>query len=326
MAQSLGALPTADVIGWSDARWTRLAAASVALRDAAGADAALTVGALTVTGVVNNGTPTTFGNIVIVQGNAATSRYIAFRTGAASRWILEANSVPESGADAGTNLDLYRYNDAGTFLGTVLSITRSTGLVTFNSGVQFGGDILALGGLRMVGDLTLRSSAGPRWLFRVGGAESAGNVGSLIELQARANDETYIDSPITIVRAAGGAMTLARPIVATRGFTSGDTSAVAEQFMDQVSGGVTLRLTANGTTGVIGIGSLGAHGIQFRTAGVTRGSFSPTGSFEVAGPAGINGKAGVANVAAPAAATDLATVIALANDIRTRLINFGIYT
>jgi hypothetical protein len=41
---------------------------------------------------------------------------------------------------------------------------------------------------------------------------------------------------------------------------------------------------------------------------------------------GMNGKTPVANVAAPAAATDLATVITLANDLRTRMINFGIYT
>lgn len=41
---------------------------------------------------------------------------------------------------------------------------------------------------------------------------------------------------------------------------------------------------------------------------------------------GINSKPPVGNVGAPAVATDLPTVITLANDIRTRLIDFGIYT
>lgn len=40
---------------------------------------------------------------------------------------------------------------------------------------------------------------------------------------------------------------------------------------------------------------------------------------------GINNKAPPAAVAAPAVAVDLATALTLVNDIRTRLINFGIY-
>lgn len=54
------------------------------------------------------------------------------------------------------------------------------------------------------------------------------------------------------------------------------------------------------------------------------GSTAPaSGKFTTCG---INSKPPVGNVGAPAVATDLPTVITLANDIRTRLIDFGIYT
>jgi len=53
-----------------------------------------------------------------------------------------------------------------------------------------------------------------------------------------------------------------------------------------------------------------------------------TGALTASGAAGINGKTAVANVTAPAAAgaTYTAAEQTLINDIRTRLINFGIYT
>lgn len=61
---------------------------------------------------------------------------------------------------------------------------------------------------------------------------------------------------------------------------------------------------------------------------VTQSSLTTLGtltSLAVAGAAGINGKSAVTSVAAPSVATDLPTVLTLANNIRTRLINFGIY-
>ena len=67
------------------------------------------------------------------------------------------------------------------------------------------------------------------------------------------------------------------------------------------------------------------------TAGTTftptqRMSISAAGAVSIVGALGINSKTPVANVAAPPAATVLADTITLVNDIRTRLINFGIYT
>ncbi len=43
------------------------------------------------------------------------------------RWIIAKNSTAESGSNAGSDFNVYRYDDAGAFLGSALNIVRSTG-------------------------------------------------------------------------------------------------------------------------------------------------------------------------------------------------------
>jgi hypothetical protein len=87
------------------------------------------------------------------------------------------------------------------------------------------------------------------------------------------------------------------------------------------------RMTAAGSVTVIApAGTLTGTTLA---ANVVDSSLETVGTLtdlEVAGGAGINGKAPATDVAAPAVATDLPTALTLANDIRSRLINFGIYT
>lgn len=73
---------------------------------------------------------TTCGNVLLNQSSAATASDLNFRVGSNNRWILERSGA-ESGANAGGDLTLYRYNDDGTFLGTVLNFVRSTGQSQF---------------------------------------------------------------------------------------------------------------------------------------------------------------------------------------------------
>jgi hypothetical protein len=72
------------------------------------------------------------GHQMFVQGN----------TNGAPRWLLRlGNSEPETGANAGSNIDINRYNDAGTHLGQVLSINRATSAWTVSGAVSFNGEI-----------------------------------------------------------------------------------------------------------------------------------------------------------------------------------------
>ena len=60
------------------------------------------------------------------------------------RWqIIPGSSASESGSNAGTNFEINRFSDNGTALGTVMSIARNTGLVSFGSSVSSSGSMTA---------------------------------------------------------------------------------------------------------------------------------------------------------------------------------------
>lgn len=67
------------------------------------------------------------------SGNSAS---LYFKTNNLARWQVEKNNVAESGSNVGSDFSILGYNDAGTFLNTPLTITRSTGLTTFLSTVS----------------------------------------------------------------------------------------------------------------------------------------------------------------------------------------------
>jgi hypothetical protein len=75
--------------------------------------------------------------VLAVTGAAATYRILDFQTNLVNRWGLFADNSAESGSNAGSNLFLYGYTDAGAANATAsMVVTRSTGKVTFQSGVQ----------------------------------------------------------------------------------------------------------------------------------------------------------------------------------------------
>lgn len=66
-----------------------------------------------------------------VRGGAAgTNRGIQYFTASTLRWYEFVDSVSEGGSNAGSNYNLSRYSDAGSFLDTPFSILRSSGAVT----------------------------------------------------------------------------------------------------------------------------------------------------------------------------------------------------
>jgi hypothetical protein len=72
--------------------------------------------------------------ILQLKADSGFVRRIQSFTGTLTRWILDlGNSVAESGANAGTNFFLSRYDDSGALLDTPINIPRSTGIVAFAS-------------------------------------------------------------------------------------------------------------------------------------------------------------------------------------------------
>ncbi|RMB11908.1 tail fiber domain-containing protein [Eilatimonas milleporae] len=68
---------------------------------------------------------------VVINGASGTAKLTALRTNNVTRWQYGAASNPETGANAGSNFELYRYSDAGAFLGSAMSVSRASGGATF---------------------------------------------------------------------------------------------------------------------------------------------------------------------------------------------------
>jgi hypothetical protein len=80
--------------------------------------------------------------LIMDSGDDASAKIFSFRTGGFQRWALRVDGT-ESGSNAGGNFAVRRYNDAGTFISALLTLTRSTGVIaitpdasTFSTGTN----------------------------------------------------------------------------------------------------------------------------------------------------------------------------------------------
>lgn len=126
--------------------------------------------------------------IANLDANTSVAKSISFRSGNSSRINLEVSGT-ESGSNAGANLFIRTYTDAGSLLATPLTITRSTGAIalagalsgtsaTFSSNMVIGGSgtttskltILATTGVVAPGSPTLGiyDAANPTFGFDFG--------------------------------------------------------------------------------------------------------------------------------------------------------------
>ena len=85
------------------------------------------------------GSLTVGGNLVAnpffaVNGTAGSYRQVQFQTAGKRRWTLAATDIAETGANAGSNLELSGFSDTEAYLHSPIGINRGTGLVTLNRG------------------------------------------------------------------------------------------------------------------------------------------------------------------------------------------------
>lgn len=99
-----------------------------------GAVTPASVGATTVaaTSTITTTASTAFG-AVFVNAAAGTERTYAIKTAGNARWYWGASNAAEGGSNAGSDFFLASANDAGAFLANVLSVVRSTGVVTIGT-------------------------------------------------------------------------------------------------------------------------------------------------------------------------------------------------
>jgi hypothetical protein len=146
-----------------------------------------------------------------LTGSAGLPRQIVYHTAGSPRWTVNADGVAESGANAGSNLNIGRYSDAGAFLGNVLSINRATGqihvvkltLTTLYSG---GGDanLNVEGPAGTNRQVVLYTAGSPRWtLNATADAETGSNAGSNFFIGRFTDAGGFVDAPLGVNRASG---------------------------------------------------------------------------------------------------------------------------
>ncbi len=147
-------------------------------------------------------------------GAAAALRGYSFRTSGTLRWFVAEDATAEGGSNAGSDLVFRRYSDAGSLLGTALTITRSTGAIATEAGLTVGGN------LTLSGDGAFASATGPASALAVGFRGVPQN-------QQNSNYTLVLaDAGRHIYSANTGAQTITVPTNASVAFPIGTTLAV----------------------------------------------------------------------------------------------------
>lgn len=173
-------------------------AASTYLTISTAASTYLPLAGGTMVGVINTNSAINFS---LAAGNA---RFNTFQTSGSNRWSYGSTASPESGANAGSNFQINRYDDSGTLIGDVLTIFRSDGYFDYtgfiNSTAGFGVDTP----VSTYKGLSLNASNNSRWFLGSNNdTESGSNAGANFVFERYSDAGSFLGTPIKINRDSG---------------------------------------------------------------------------------------------------------------------------
>lgn len=213
---------------------------------------------------------------VYIDRAAGADGRILFRTygsPSTARWTFGVDSTAEGGSNAGSNLSLKAYSDAGSFIDTVCTFYRvATGNFDLFRAARVG--LGKSGYLLTVGDGTTGAAyhrldgpaASSRYIEYATGtsrrilagvnstAESGSNAGSDWEIQAYTDAAAFIDVPLRIFRIAGGNMEVRRPFLLDSTSTTANmlsSRATLNFFTANVTSASMLQAMTSGSIGAI---------------------------------------------------------------------------
>jgi hypothetical protein len=254
-----------------------------------------TTGALIVAGGIGIGGDVISGAAFIAMGSAPTiivrkqvsgqSCGYYGQVGGAPRWFAAfGDDVAEGGSNTGSNFGIYRYSDAGTFLGAALSIARNTGNVAIpattastsptTGALTVAGGVGIGGAINTAGNVTLRQSVEPILIFDkalgVGTASIHAKVNGLLRwgIALADNNETGSNagSDFNILRCNDAGAVLGSALYITR-----STGAVTLSSTASSTSPTTGSLTVAGGVGIGGSVFVGGNMTITRPAGNTAG-------------------------------------------------------
>jgi hypothetical protein len=143
---------------------------------------------LSSTGAVNIGT-NTLGAQINLNGVVGVVRpFIVFQSAGSNRWNIGVDSSSENGTPAnnGSGFFIKSFTDAGTALSTVLTIARSSGIISMPFGATITGGSLNAAPIGattpntgVFTTLTMGTTTGPSWTTGTGAPASTTPIGSL---------------------------------------------------------------------------------------------------------------------------------------------------
>src|SRR6185436_10348765 len=108
-----------------------------------------------------------WGDSFMLKSATPATRVLSYRTDANRRWEEGVDGTAESGANAGSNYILARYNDAGALIDFPMAASRATGVVNFSQTPTVAG--VPLGGAVTVGTTPPASPVnGQQWFYTDG--------------------------------------------------------------------------------------------------------------------------------------------------------------
>jgi hypothetical protein len=217
---------------------------------------------------VRNGTATVGG----VAYSAGQTIWRSYHSGAWSN-----NLLTSSGSTLLTS-GRVPYVTTGGLLTDSATLTFGASRLTIGAGTGVDANLDINGIAGYPGSISYKAAGVLRWLYEVADTESGSDTGSAFRIRARNDAGSAIDNPLTIVRAAGGAITLARPVTCTGAVTvpNGTAAAPGIRLTSEAHGLYRVSATELGVSvaGVLSVSFIGQSVIiPTSTAITTAGTF-----------------------------------------------------
>ncbi len=160
---------------------------------------------LTLGATANFAVPVYANSLFLVDAAAGTTRAFRIDTNLTRRWQIIGNNVGETGSNAGTNLEIRRYSDAGADLGAVMQIFRGNGSTYFTGAFTSIQQTFRLNGnAGTTRAIALQSDESTRWgLLANSTAESSTATGSDFEFRRYDNSGADLGLVMAVTRSNG---------------------------------------------------------------------------------------------------------------------------
>lgn len=153
------------------------------------------------------------------------NRRLRFLTGTGPRWAFAVSASAESGGNVGSDFNIQRYDDTGTFINNVMSFTRSTGVVTFPVPPMSATPLPGDNSTQVATTAFVQALTNPSWAAYTPTITAGSGTPSSVSASAATRTEgniTFVDISVTVgssgVGTATGVMNVSIPTAAVGNF------------------------------------------------------------------------------------------------------------